>query len=60
MGEGGRRKEKSNIVWKLEMPQIHGSTIVIKGVREPLISTPLPSWTTEIEMTVALALLNFL
>ena len=28
----GRGEEKSNTVWKLEMSQINGSTVVIKGV----------------------------
>jgi hypothetical protein len=32
MEEGGRGEEKSNTVWKLEMSQINGSTVVIKGV----------------------------
>lgn len=53
-------KENQILSRNLRVPRISGSAIVIKGVRELLLYTRLPSWTTETEMTVAPALLNFL
>lgn len=53
-------KENQILPGNLRVPRINGSVIVIKGVRELFISTPLPSWATEIEMTAAPALFNFL
>lgn len=63
LGSHGRRwKKRRKIKYCLErrVPRISGSVMVIKGVWELLLYTPLPSWTTETEMTVAPALLNFL
>lgn len=53
-------KENQILSENLRVPWINGSVIVIKGVRELLLYTPLSSWTTETEMAVASALLNFL
>lgn len=53
-------KENQILSGNLRVPRINESVIVINGVREPLLYTPLPSWTTETEMAVAPALLNFL